>query len=182
VTTKAKIEGFQMAHKHEKKENSRKVKQANKLAELKSLEKDGLLKPREVVDFARSSKTAIHEDFEWNNTKAAECHRLEQARKLIRVFVEVRQIHQMDQRVRVFTSLNDDRRIGGGYRPMVQVLSSVSLRKKLLATALTELRAFSNKYAELRELCSEIGRVIEEFEAASDTDSAPEQDQPQPTA
>lgn len=62
------------------------VKQA--LRELE--DKFGHLDPQKVVDAARSKSSPLHRLFEWNDSLAANLHRLEVARRLIgRVRVEV---------------------------------------------------------------------------------------------
>lgn len=44
----------------------------------------GNVRPVDVIEAARDPKSALHKDFEWDDTKAAHKHRLETARKLIR--------------------------------------------------------------------------------------------------
>lgn len=51
------------------------------LAELE--DEHGRLTPEAVVKAARSPKSPLHQFFEWSNVKAAEEHRLDQARTLI---------------------------------------------------------------------------------------------------
>ena len=46
---------------------------------------DGVIEPSEVVDAARSPRSPIHDDFLWDDTAAANAHRIEQARRLIRL-------------------------------------------------------------------------------------------------
>lgn len=54
-------------------------------AELKELERDGgRLTPGDVVERARDPDNPLHEHFEWDDGKAAEKHRLSQARTLIK--------------------------------------------------------------------------------------------------
>jgi ribosomal protein L12E/L44/L45/RPP1/RPP2 len=45
---------------------------------------DGHLEPAALVKDAREAGSPLHDDFEWDNTKAAEGYRLDQARSLIR--------------------------------------------------------------------------------------------------
>lgn len=52
--------------------------------ELYRLQKEGRGEPSDVVEAARSPKSPMHAQFEWDDSKAAEAHRLEQARYLIR--------------------------------------------------------------------------------------------------
>lgn len=52
---------------------------------LRALEDEkGNLDPKAVVEAARDPNHPLHEDFEWDNDHAAEQHRLQQARNLIR--------------------------------------------------------------------------------------------------
>lgn len=44
----------------------------------------GVLTPNAVVDDAKDARSVLHEVFEWDDSKAAHAHRLEQARALIR--------------------------------------------------------------------------------------------------
>jgi hypothetical protein len=48
------------------------------------LRNGGKLKPHDVVDAARYEDSPLHPAFEWDDSKAAEAHRLWQARTLIR--------------------------------------------------------------------------------------------------
>jgi hypothetical protein len=45
----------------------------------------GELKPKALVDDARSSRHPAHHQFEWNDKVAGEAHRLHQARELISI-------------------------------------------------------------------------------------------------
>jgi len=59
--------------------------------ELESIRRSagGLLRPEDVVEFARSPETALHEEFTWDDSEAAHQYRLWQARQVIRVNVTV---------------------------------------------------------------------------------------------
>ncbi len=61
------------------KEKTEAVKRA-----LQALERAGKLTPGDVVAAARESDSPLHDCFEWDDSKAAECWRLEEARGLIR--------------------------------------------------------------------------------------------------
>ena len=56
---------------------------------LNKLEEEGRLTPDEVVNKARAKRSPLHQYFTWNNSKAAEKWRQEEARRIIRVRVEV---------------------------------------------------------------------------------------------
>jgi len=122
------------------------------LTELQSLvvRNGGTVTPHQVVDFARDPSTALHNQFEWRNTAAAEKWRLHQARNLLRVFVEVIENHEPP--VRMFVSLGDDRNTGGGYRETAAVLRNPRRREQLLLMALRDMDIFTTKYRALHEL------------------------------
>jgi hypothetical protein len=51
--------------------------------ELLSLREQHMLTPCDVLEHARNPESALHPHFEWNDSKAAHAHRLEQAQHLI---------------------------------------------------------------------------------------------------
>ncbi len=112
----------------------------------------GLLQPDAVVEAARPVKSPLHRHFIWDDTKAAHQHRLEQARRLIRIIVEFSPVN-LGKSTRVFVSLTPDRSFrGGGYRTLESVLSNEEMRKHLLRDALEDMERFEEKYRHLNEL------------------------------
>lgn len=120
---------------------------------------DGLLRPEDVVGAAAPKSSPLHHLFEWDNGAAGHCWRLEQARRLIRVFVEVIDTPGNKSESRVFVALSSDRPLGG-YRIMADVLHDGSLRKVLLQDAFADMERFKKKYSVLREL-SEVFQAME---------------------
>jgi hypothetical protein len=113
----------------------------------------GVLRPSDVVAFAKNKKTALHSYFEWDDSKAAAAHRLEQARELIRVVVTV--LPNTQEKVNVYASLPNDRKSkDGGYRAVVDILDDEDLTAQLLDSAARDLDAFRTKYARLRKVAS----------------------------
>lgn len=111
----------------------------------------GLLRPVDVVAFARNPKTALHAQFDWEDSVAAEKWRLRQAQEVIRLSVTV--ISSKVGSVRAFVSLSSDRqKKGGGYRAVVDVLDDAGLLRQMLADAFDDLRAFKDKYEKLKQL------------------------------
>lgn len=111
----------------------------------------GLLAPGAVIRFAENPATALHEKFEWDNTKCGQEYRLWQARELIRVYVVV--LKKDAPPVRAYVSLQRDRvKPGGGYRAIANVMRSPTLRDELLREALAELNRWRAKYANLKAL------------------------------
>lgn len=65
--------------------------------------KEGKLTPTEVIESARAKTSPLHSLFEWDNGRAADSYRIQQARELIRtVRLEVT-IHKREVRVVHFT-------------------------------------------------------------------------------
>lgn len=140
------------------------MKEERILVELALIEKrHGILKPEDVVSFAENPQTALHGKFNWDDTEAAALYRIYQARQLIRVVVTITAYSPIPQRV--YVSLTTDRYDddGGGYRPIVRILSDKDLREQLLADAINEMEIFKSKYHGLKELA----RVFEEMEKIS---------------
>lgn len=122
------------------------------LEQIRSKNERGVLEPEEVVKFAKNPKTALHGRFTWDDGQAAYQYRLWQARQVIRCHVTI--LEQADGKpVRTYVSLmNDRKQQGGGYRPLVNVLSDDDQRAALLQEALAELAVFEEKYKVLSEL------------------------------
>lgn len=132
-----------------------------KLEELKAIYRDnGLLQAEQVVERARDPESPLHDDFEWDDDKAAEQYRLVQARQLIRVAVSIDPNLDEPVKVRVFTSLKSDRKNpGGGYRSMQDVLAHDGMRQELLQQALAEFKSARDKYKEVKELAEVFASV-----------------------
>lgn len=129
---------------------------AARITELKAIAhaNNGTLLPEKVVAYARNKKTALHSAFEWDDTMAAHAWRIDQARGLIQVAVEVIHVENEDITVRAFVAPLSVRGDGdeGGYRMTETLLRTRDGRADILATALAELESFQKKYKFLTEL------------------------------
>lgn len=105
-------------------------------AELERIRKEyGALTASAVVDEARPETAPLHPNFEWDDEKAADEYRLQQARTLVRSV----QIVFPDQEPRVmYVHVQTSARGEGGYEP----LSLVVKQPDRLALALAELRSY----------------------------------------
>lgn len=136
------------------------VEELNKIAE----KHRGVLHPEDVIKEAKPKNSPLHNKFDWDNTSAAHQYRLWQARELIRVSVIY--LHNGDEEriTKAFVSLSTDRgRVGGGYRPIVNVLSNEEYRAQLLQDSIDEMNLFRQKYRELKELAGvfwEMSKII----------------------
>lgn len=113
-------------------------------AEVTSLK---VVTPQNVVDLARNEKSAIHNDFEWNDTVAGEKYRLIQAAEMIRNFVIVREDKEAEpvRALQISTTVNE-------YKPVEIILRNEDEYQALLKRALAELEAFKRRYQTLTEL------------------------------
>jgi len=123
----------------------------------------GVISPHEVVKYAEDPTSVLHGFFTWDDSEAAEKYRLVEARQLITSIKIYREDKEV--RVRALTSLNVDRRGGGGYRFMDRVMESPTLRQHLLETAFAELESVQRKYDSISELDRVWGTVEEVREA-----------------
>lgn len=120
-------------------------------------ESGNALNPRAVVAWAREhTESALHRAFEWNDTKAADGYRLEQARAFIRLVVTVPA--KAPQVVRAFVSLEGDR--GSiGYRSLESVMSDEDLRAQLIDQFLSDMQRFEGRYRQIQELAGVFAAV-----------------------
>lgn len=110
----------------------------------------GQLEPQAVVDAARALGHPLHRHFEWDDRKAAEAHRLDQARGIIRI-VRVKDSSTEDGFSRAFISINDAS--GVSYRAVREVKKSLEMQTALMAAADRDLEAFQVRYRELKDIC-----------------------------
>ena len=134
----------------------------------------GLLKAEDVVAFAADPGTALHARFTWDDSQAAHQYRLEEARKVIRIFVTfVEQPGREPQKIRANVSLPEDRKLpGGGYRTIQQVMTHEDYRRQMLAEAVRELVRVRDKYQALRELLGGVFDAIDQAEVRLTTPEA----------
>lgn len=119
----------------------------SELLEIQAADENGMLHPSSVVAWARAnSDSELHRMIEWNDRRAADAHRLWQVRQLIQLHVVAEDGSPQ------LVSLTIDRRAGGGYRSMPDVLRTPDLREVLLQDALNELDRVRAKYERVTEL------------------------------
>lgn len=122
--------------------------------ELVAKQNDGVLPARAVVEFARSNpQSALHAQFEWDDSVAAERFRLDQARTII-ASVTILPRDGRTVTVRAWCNLPSDRVTNPAYRPTVEVLSDEDMRAQLLGDVLGELGRLRRKHQDLTELAS----------------------------
>lgn len=122
---------------------------------------NGILRAQDVVEYAKDPSTELHRHFEWDDNKAAEAHRLNQARMLINVCVIVNPVN--NKKIKAYVSLKSERKHGIGYRAVVDVLKDSFLTEELMQDALKDLERFQEKYNRLKE-ATELGPVFSAIE------------------
>lgn len=130
--------------------------------------KRNALTPELVLKDASNIRSPLHPYFEWDDAKAAEQHRLQQAGHLIRcvsvTFEDVeapapRQVNLVElpvmtvppRPVRAFLAIKDGEG-ESGYVGTRQAMADPEMRRQVLARAHSEMDAVGRKYRELAEL------------------------------
>lgn len=126
----------------------------------------GIITPHAVVDAARPTSSPIHSAFEWDDWRAGELYRQEQARGLIRsVRVLVNVQNAETQPVRAFLNVKMTEQ-GSGYVAVREALTTPAYRDQILVDALAELKAWQARYKQLNELAG-IFEAIEQMKLAA---------------
>jgi hypothetical protein len=118
-------------------------------------ERAGGITPRNVVDDARSDNSPLHKCFEWNDAKAADEYRLEQARGLIGSLVVVKvNDAPVLRETRAFLHVSVDT---PQYVPTEVALSTPDMRAEILQRAKEEIIRWKDRYSAY----AEFGKVVE---------------------
>lgn len=129
------------------------------------LEKLGInerpVKPSEVVNAARPKAAPLHPVFEWNNKKAADLFREDQARLLIRSVVAVtvdadNESDEDDAEPRIaFVSVGTKGPNGTpGYIAMSVAMEDDDMRGRVISDAIAQLNGWRRRFSHLQELAS----------------------------
>ena len=132
--------------------------------------KGGKITPKELVDAARDVNSPLHNEFEWNDSIAAEKYRRTQARYIINS-IEVKittipaEITHIDleiketESVKFYHALDKD---GSGYENLYAIDKDEEKRKKLLDNCLKDILIFKEKYEVLRPQLQHLFECIDE--------------------
>lgn len=117
---------------------------------LTELAGDGIVNAETVLSVASNPSSPLHRFFEWDDAKAAEAHRLSQARYMLRsITVEIEQSEEArPPRLMGVVVLDDER----GYATLPTIVQNVDLMAQLLEQAKRDLNAWRAKYAQLRRI------------------------------
>ncbi len=111
----------------------------------------GVIKPSTVLEDARNPESPLHDKFEWDDNTAAEAHRLQQARDLIRLFhITVRREERV-LKVHYYIQDPDKADRTEGYVPTVKVASDKDRAKRALGQEIRRALALINRARNLSE-------------------------------
>lgn len=115
--------------------------------------------PEQIVEAAKDKASELHKCFTWDNRTAADKWRQHQARMLVTQLVvraETTDNEPVAVRVIASTSTRNE------YKPVVKLIEVEQDYADLLARAVSELKAFQQKYKTITEL-REIFEAIDEL-------------------
>lgn len=118
------------------------------------------LSAQTLLDANRDADAPMHNEFEWDDEKAAEGYRLSQARHIINCLCIKAEASPTKEPLRAFFKIE---RKDSEYESLGVILQSEDKYNNLLRAALTELKAFEKKYRQLSELAA----VFAEIEKAT---------------
>lgn len=113
--------------------------------------------PQQIVDFAKNPETELHKCFEWDDTKAAENWRKQQARYVCCSISIVTDETEQKQTAYRLIQHNTDKQ---SYQNVVVTVRNRDQYSELLQMAKKELNSFKERYRSIVELES----VIDEIE------------------
>ncbi|MCK9598346.1 MAG: hypothetical protein M0R06_04855 [Sphaerochaeta sp.] len=135
---------------------------------------DDILKPELVLEDAQKPSSPLHDCFEWNDTKAAQQHRLWQARMVINSIELVLEYgdSRPQKTYRAFLSMpSRPTEDGASERYYLDLRDATEAEYEvLLSECARELRAVRDKYSDLKEfgkVWGEFDRTIQAEEAAA---------------
>ncbi len=113
----------------------------------------GELTPEVVLDDAKHDNSPLHSFFEWDDTAAAQEHRLKQARGLIRAVVAV-YVQDDKPAVRQRAYVHIAEKSAPHYREASHAMSVAKTRQIVLRQAMAELQAWKKRYKDLNEFAA----------------------------
>lgn len=113
------------------------------------LAEEDRLNAQELVDESRPEDAPLHNEFEWDDSIAAEKYREGQGMAIIRHLVVRIEANRQEYPTRVYFKVQKE---APTYEPITMILKDKDKTAMLLEQAKRELMAFKAKYAGLKEL------------------------------
>ncbi len=137
-------------------------------------DRDEMFKARKVLEHARDPRSPLHKYFEWDDNKAAEAYRLEQAGRLVAfVTIEVVDASGNKKRERAYHSITISEADGSkkrGFMSIRRIKQESDLQEQLVQRALQTLRVWRDMYHRFQrfhELIVCIDQILADVAAAS---------------
>lgn len=128
----------------------------------------GSAKPRDIVEAARPEGSRLHSCFEWDDAVAAEAHREDQARYLVRSVVTVASEDvEGPQVIRAFVSIKDTETDERSYVTTSDAMEDEEIRNAVLEEVFRQLEALQEKfkdYSELAQIFESVDRAKKRHE------------------
>ena len=123
-------------------------------AELENLEKryNGMLTPKDIVREASSSRSPLHNWFDWSDNEASEKWRLHQARVLMGKIKVTIMFEGTTKEYRKYLNVNVKGEQGRFYVPTSNILKNPDMKEQVLKKALQEVTYWERAYADYQEL------------------------------
>lgn len=129
-------------------------------------ESDGVLTPEMIVEDARPVNSPLHDDFEWDDSAAADEWRQHTARMMIGSVVVVHTPEEKKEPtmpIRAFVNVRQES--GRGYTTTARAVSDEELFSQLLDDTLRAINSYRMKLAAFKEY-NKIERVFTDFTEA----------------
>ena len=110
----------------------------------------GYISAKEVLDVASDKNSKLHKYFQWDNSKAAEEFRLQQARMIVNHIVEITVINNVKYPQRSFVSVNHKQQ-GKVYVTLACAKANSDYKKQLLSQMITTLENLTTTMRLFRE-------------------------------
>lgn len=125
-------------------------------AEMERLKEEGRMTASDLVEDSRPDEAPLHDEFEWDDSIAAEKFREDQARAMIRHLTVKIEANDTEYEVRQYFIVESASKT---YEPIQLILQDEDKTAALLEQAKREMIAFKTKYACLKELTAVINAI-----------------------
>ena len=138
------------------------------------IERGEIVTPKVVLEDAKSLESPLHDYFDWDDSVAAQRHRLHQSSYLIRsVHIVIKRDKDKNEEstrafhpVTVKVKKNEHEEMERGYKTAVEIFSNEELRGQLVERAMRELKTWRRKYKQYSELDDIIAAITTVVEVA----------------
>lgn len=131
---------------------------------LAELSERGAVTARDIVDAARSTNSPLHDYFEWNDKRAADQYRLEEARKMLRS-ITIRYIEDgQPKTARAFQVMTKSAYEAGprNYQTFEVLHGDTAFAASMMDRASEELMTWRKRYAPYTEMWTKFGDCFQQ--------------------